>query len=1393
MQTLTTQSEINLAADISIGQLSSPSSKNWNSIVDGLLLDGIYKGGQVKPDSGLRVVLEPFIARVATKTIRINGDAWVSITFPTYGEYFVVAEVDQDSRLQDQLIIKAIPTASYDADTMIVFAKVTIPRQSTQITESMIDTASHTVRRSLNPDELLGKIKSGRGQFKVNPVIPHDLGHQRYSVFIQPEIDDGSVGAITYTKENSKSVVTNAGTSTGYFSWMILVDTTAVIAEGSVYGQTMVTEAESELRHNLNNANYFPVLTPFEEHEGACWVTKDKNFFTAQSSKEGFRALWAAVPITANLITGIASFTDKEIVHGIGTTDYKFFWVSMSPNVPNDAPKFTYENNRVLVDSKSSGIFQYLIVRDTLALNGKLVAGTSLDHQLNREDYIVLASNKDSDPFALKMTKNSVFLTEGTNVDVSIIPASSSWVLGDWTRPAPSPKTHRIEFSGFAGASNSRGSTVLYQLCTQRNIIRKSVAQILPATPIGKAVSLEFYVNDKLKSTMTIEGDATSSSQIMAPIVVNVGDIIKVVMLSDPPKSTVAFSWYGNGEVQADSDLEMLEPKNAPAFSIIRERVPTWPGLTGDVTIPTYLVGTNVMSLSLNGEDLYLGKDYTEKDETTVNFPKRVFQIDDYLEVTIFKGEHPQSSQYLNGRPLTAEEAEFLHWAKGQIETIRDWIAAGCPGINITREEIEALKYLTIDIIGNVVGNVTGSAGSLNGLNLTGAKLQEIMDQLTSKKNTDLHFHESDRDRANHTGTQKLDTISDAGDAASKDVTSAMEPNKVLMADQDGRVTGLVHDDEIGTAATKDVGTAAGNIPVLDTNGKLPITLIPDRDFDKYKIGFEAGEIPYLDEGAKLPKTVLPVKDIAYMETGIIAGTVPVYDENGKLHNTLTDKDIGTAAKKDTGDKPGNVPVLDENGKLPITLIGDFGTAAKKNTGTKAGEIPVLNDSGKLDTNLLDLTDISENLQIKTGTNPGEIPVYDDKGKLFNTLTEDDIGSAATKNVGTAAGNVPELNANGKLPITLIADLGNAAGRDVDVPNGVAGLNERGKIDYSMLENAPDQLDITFGALPGNVPKYNNEGKLANTVSPKDLGTAAKKDFGTSEGQLPELGEDGKLLKSVLPLTEQSAAYYDVGSAANNVPLIDASGKLPITIIPTRDTDLVVGTDPGNVVGVNGEGKIETSLLPTFGSGAYRDVGKQPKGLLAFDDEGNYPSDIMLKSELGTAATEDVGDEEGMIPKLSTGGLMDMNSMINADEAATVLNKFQDNYLDTVNGLGAIAGLRGTDARRYIQKANIVALANNVGAIVPGCLNFIDNGPVKAALTLNIDTARTYLTGEMISLVFSKANQLPTYPVTLGSGFAKFMGAANTLQLDDANLSGELKLIYVSDAYGWHVIYPNML
>ena len=58
---------------------------------------------------------------------------------------------------------------------------------------------------------------------------------------------------------------------------------------------------------------------------------------------------------------------------------------------------------------------------------------------------------------------------------------------------------------------------------------------------------------------------------------------------------------------------------------------------------------------------------------------------------------------------------------------------------------------------------------------------------LTDSGNTTLHYHSDDRNRANHTGTQLLSTISDAGTAASQ---SGLSTTVTLAALTGGGITG---------------------------------------------------------------------------------------------------------------------------------------------------------------------------------------------------------------------------------------------------------------------------------------------------------------------------------------------------------------------------------------------------------------------------------------------------------------------------------------------------------------------------------------------------------------------------------------------------------------------------
>lgn len=78
-----------------------------------------------------------------------------------------------------------------------------------------------------------------------------------------------------------------------------------------------------------------------------------------------------------------------------------------------------------------------------------------------------------------------------------------------------------------------------------------------------------------------------------------------------------------------------------------------------------------------------------------------------------------------------------------------------------------------------------------------------------------------------------LGSVEDGAKAPSTDATLASTTNpptaKVVKDYVDGKFSG-----DLGTAAYKDVGTAAGNIPVLDSSGKLVASVIPELAISRY-------------------------------------------------------------------------------------------------------------------------------------------------------------------------------------------------------------------------------------------------------------------------------------------------------------------------------------------------------------------------------------------------------------------------------------------------------------------------------------------------------------------------------------------------------------------------------
>lgn len=82
---------------------------------------------------------------------------------------------------------------------------------------------------------------------------------------------------------------------------------------------------------------------------------------------------------------------------------------------------------------------------------------------------------------------------------------------------------------------------------------------------------------------------------------------------------------------------------------------------------------------------------------------------------------------------------------------------------------------------------------------------------------------------------------------------------------------------DAGTAASKNAGTAAGNVPVLDANAKIAVALIPSLTLSKISdagtaagknVGTAAGNVPVLGSDGKLDGSILPA--IAITETFVV-------------------------------------------------------------------------------------------------------------------------------------------------------------------------------------------------------------------------------------------------------------------------------------------------------------------------------------------------------------------------------------------------------------------------------------------------------------------------------------------------------------------------------------------
>ena len=166
---------------------------------------------------------------------------------------------------------------------------------------------------------------------------------------------------------------------------------------------------------------------------------------------------------------------------------------------------------------------------------------------------------------------------------------------------------------------------------------------------------------------------------------------------------------------------------------------------------------------------------------------------------------------------------------------------------------------------------------------------------------------------------------------------------------------------------------------------------------------------------------------------------------------TLTSADIsglGSAAAKNTGTADGNVPVLGANGKLPYSMIpavaitntftAESQTAMLALSGAEIGDVCVRTDLNKSYILTSDAANAYATLanwrELLTPTDVVQSVAGRTGAIVLTTADIGGLGAAATKDTGTASGNVPVLGTGGKLGLALIPTASTITNSTTTVP-----------------------------------------------------------------------------------------------------------------------------------------------------------------------------------------------------------------------------------------------------------------------------------------------------------------------------------------------------------------------
>lgn len=237
------------------------------------------------------------------------------------------------------------------------------------------------------------------------------------------------------------------------------------------------------------------------------------------------------------------------------------------------------------------------------------------------------------------------------------------------------------------------------------------------------------------------------------------------------------------------------------------------------------------------------------------------------------------------------------------------------------------------------------------------------------------------------------------------------------------------------------------------------------------------------------------------------------------------------------------------------------------------------------------------------------------------------LGTAALINTGTASGQIPVLDARGKLPESVIGDSVSGGIGIVNPSNPGTTLTAKtlriGALDGLGISIAPlgpnsSEINVFYGLEETSFKSY-----LTNTIGIK---TAAYQNTGTTNGTIPLIGANDKLPASIIPdeiggnfssftINNGYEATQSISSNPNQIKIWNS----PFFIGPHEATDLV------NELYLNNEGEVTLSqrftdraalryITCVEDSGYYRFTTYYCGPLLIFESFSAYTKGPFLKN-----------------------------------------------------------------------------------------------------------------------------------------------------------------------------------